>query len=205
MCFARYLDRVPRSSLASLVSSLVLTLVCLGCSDSDSSTDPTPDPEPRADAGADSGSTAAPDGVVTWEVLDGCPIVSDIVSTTEWTACVRGKRFVGKDVLTGVPCELRFRDDGGFDYEKNGVVTSTPPFAEWKSPIGNYSNTSGSGNRRLSGVLLSGLASPPENYGIKLDIREAANLPADHGANEDHARFILGDAVSEETCKLDYL
>lgn len=199
-----------QSSL-SLFSFLAVgaTALLLACSD-DSEPTPaeTPDaggvPQPTPDAA--SGPTAPADAV-TLATISACPQVDSHISTTEWTACLTGKRAIGKDALTGVPCELRFKADGVFEYVKNGVSMATPAKAQWDRPTGIYLNTVSMGNRQFIGSLSmsSTVDADANSYGIKLNVTDSPGYPDQTSLNDATATYVLSDGIGEETCKLDYL
>jgi hypothetical protein len=200
---------VNQSSL-SFFSFLTVgaTALLLACSD-----DPEPTPAETPDSGSaeptsDAGSgPAAPADAVTLATISACPQVDSHISTSEWTACLIGKRAIGKDALTGVPCELRFKADGVFEYVKNGVSMATPPKAQWKLPTGIYLNMISMGNRQFIGSLSmdSAVDTDPNHYGVKLNVTDSPSYPDQSGLNEATAQYTLADGISEETCKLDYL
>jgi hypothetical protein len=150
--------------------------------------------------------------VATSTDIEACPSSTYFTSSSTWhVSCLAGKRLVGKDSVTGQACELRFKDNGVFEYVTNGVVThTTPPSSQWLNSSGIYRNklcTKSDDSFRFFEGRLNGRAFNPttkysEYYGISVKIQESAAFPDELSFNEDTAEFSLSYG-KKAICKLN--
>jgi len=143
-------SRLVRRS-AGVSSKVLLVLVAASiaaCSDSADSG--SPGAGPGSTPGRDAGSTspAIPADGIGEAVLAACPQSSSLRQTTEWLACLEGKRSVGTEPFTNQPCELRVGQNGAFEYLRSGTVALTVPArTAWRNASGTYQNDATSGPR----------------------------------------------------------
>jgi hypothetical protein len=74
--------------------------------------------------------------------LRACPSATSLIQTLDWPTCLAGRRVAGTEPFTNVPCELRFGQNGAFEYLRSGSVFLTvPPRPTWTGGSGLYQNT----------------------------------------------------------------
>jgi hypothetical protein len=202
-------------SMAALIATVVLATACGGGGGGDNTAAVTPTP-----VGTTPTPTPTPvpinSDVATLADIAGCPISSATISSANWySACLVGKRLVGKDTITSEACELRLKAGGLFEYVKNGVVViASPPNTQWASGSGLYSNNRGSASGQLNfyGYMLFSALDPSTNstvfYTFKINILDNNTYPTNPSFNDDTVFFsksstgISGLSVGEN-CKLN--
>lgn len=119
-----------------------------------------------------SATPPASDVATTADIL-ACPASSFLISTTNWSGCLAGKRLVGNDpILTSQACQLRFLANGGVEYTHNGVTYL--PSVNGQADRGLYQNTASEPSvKLLLGSLdwnLSGAATGNRLTGIDVTV-----------------------------------
>jgi hypothetical protein len=99
------------------------------------------------------GTTAPSSNIATRADILACPASSSLISSSNWSSCLAGKRLVGNDpVITSQTCQILYQADGGIEYTHNGVVYL--PSINGPAKGGLYQNTtSGSGIKLMFGNL----------------------------------------------------
>jgi hypothetical protein len=99
------------------------------------------------------GTTAPGSNIANRADILACPASSSLISSSNWSSCLAGKRLVGNDpIITSQTCQVLYLADGGVEYTHNGVVYL--PSVNGPAKGGLYQNTtSGSGIKLMFGNL----------------------------------------------------
>ena len=69
-----------------------------------------------------------------------CPASAFLISSSNWSSCLAGKRLVGNDpIITTQTCQIRYLANGGIEYTHNGVLYE--PSVNGPADGGLYQNT----------------------------------------------------------------
>jgi hypothetical protein len=86
------------------------------------------------------GTTAPSSNIATRADILACPAVSSLISSSNWSSCLAGKRLVGNDpIIPSQSCQVLYLADGGVEYTHNGVVYL--PSVSGPAKGGLYQNT----------------------------------------------------------------
>jgi hypothetical protein len=78
--------------------------------------------------------------VATRADILNCPRSAFLISSSNWSSCLAGKRLVGNDpILTAQTCQIRYLVNGGIEYTHNGVLYE--PSVNGPADGGLYQNT----------------------------------------------------------------
>jgi hypothetical protein len=82
-----------------------------------------------------------------------CPPSSFLISSSNWSGCLAGKRLVGNDpIITTQTCQIRYLANGGIEYTHNGVLYE--PSVNGAADGGLYQNTTSETSVKLMfGIL----------------------------------------------------
>jgi hypothetical protein len=215
---------VALRSISLLAISTLLLSACGGGGDSEAPPPvavATPAVAAPAPAPAPAPARARAPDVSTAKLLDLalCPVGSPGRSTDWYKTCLVNKRLVGKTPDNSrvptlpqnpvVPCAVTLRQDGVFDFIKDGVVVmTTPPFARWFEPAGAYGNAVGSDGQRTFSATLSGVSDPNPNsarqvYNLSIQVSHFPNLSPAFSALTV-SLTVSGAGAGAETCELPF-
>ncbi len=146
--------------------------------------------------------TAPPSDVVTTADILACPSAPNLITATNWTTCLVGKRIVGRDTLiTSQVCEMRFLANGSVEYTHNGV-TYTPGVA---GPAfdGLYQNTTSDQFVRL----LLGSLNFARDFNLTRNQLTSMSLNIDlNGADTMRVQYsTIGSGTTDLNCSLTNL
>ncbi len=78
--------------------------------------------------------------VATRADILNCPRSAFLISSSNWSSCLAGKRLVGNDpIITTQTCQIRYLVSGGIEYTHNGVLYE--PSVNGPADGGLYQNT----------------------------------------------------------------
>jgi hypothetical protein len=173
--------------------ALGLTFGLLACGDDDSPAggDDSADGEEATDGGDGDGDGDGADRIDE-AVLAACPATTTLIETTEWPACLAGKRVAGTEPFNGMACELRVGASGAFSYYRGGALAiEMAGSASWGSPNGTYQNEAApqgriflasiapdlpamEGQPRITDIVLSFFGTAGEEDRVEVKVLDAA-------------------------------
>jgi hypothetical protein len=91
--------------------------------------------------------------IATRSDILACPASSFLISSSNWSSCLAGKRLVGNDpIITTQTCQIRYLTNGGIEYTHNGVLYE--PSVNGAADGGLYQNTTSEPSVKLMfGIL----------------------------------------------------
>jgi hypothetical protein len=187
--------------LSRLLVLFALTAGMAACGGGSGGGDSAAPPAGTPPAGSPPSTPAPPaSDIATLADVLTCSYSPNIVKTTQWSTCLQGKRFIGKDKFSAAGCEFKLLANGTSELKLGAATYATAANAT----DGVYGNTIANGDGQLAGTLTNFSDSTEQHISdIKLIIATSKSNPTIPGLNEDSLEVTLKPGLTKINCSLN--